>query len=786
MRLKQLTMCLLGLSMAACSTYPISNHSNTSVNLDDRAVQGLNAMYNYPNYDFNGSLNVDFAVEKKSGNADKKGIDAKLQSQLDQYIAAQNIKLTKQEKADLYQAIAEGRDSYSGRSDRVQQFLSNFLKHTQFGYEGSVDFRERLATFDFSAKYQKQTLLVQTKVPMALDLKNHKFYINYFGVMPFMVNQENQDNYAYVDFSEYKDVVDKIDFKNLATYLQENTAVPYVMARPEQLQRQSLSAADKSQGVVEKIRLKSSLEEFMLQQNFFEAANRGFVKHSVIDFEKVFNEKLEKMTEEASKYDESKYSTYGMGAEEAEAYKASTKLYSLVNEKLHDRGEESEALEAEAAEAPADYDEAVDATAAATETSEDAAVAADYAAARAAAEGDSDEEGLSEEQCEALRDGKQRFSMGDVTYCQEEHYVYLLPSADDEETEHPFKIVMSDDYEKLVKKFEESGSEKLITAAEFKKLWADNSTEINALLATQKPNEFVVDVGLDEKGRAVKVDYDVNMYVQGIGTFKLNSDNHILNYGQAKKISRGQFKNAKSVEEVTKDSPFEYMIGSLTRALGSKGAVEASSDQAVKSFDRQVEDLAARVYDNTGSYSKTYEAVFLFMLSHEKPKIVQYYTPRELNEIARVYAYSYADQEVYDPKGKELAELEKLVEKHKLVNRNQFADSIGNEVYDVTTAAMEKRKDRQEWNKFVAQYKQPKTVFAQYYMQQFIEGEDLDNKQKVQLKRVSEILAQTYLDARKNQLTAKSIANITEADEEYIDYSLYSDVYEKVASHFKK
>jgi len=259
------------------------------------------------------------------------------------------------------------------------------------------------------------------------------------------------------------------------------------------------------------------------------------------------------------------------------------------------------------------------------------------------------------------------------------------------------------------------------------------------------------------------------MYVQGIGTFKLNSDNHILNYGQAKKISRGQFKNAKSVEEVTKDSPFEYMIGSLTRALGSKGAVEASSDQAVKSFDRQVEDLAARVYDNTGSYSKTYEAVFLFMPSHEKPKIVQYYTPRELNEIARVYAYSYADQEVYDPKGKELAELEKLVEKHKLVNRNQFADSIGNEVYDVTAAAMEKRKDRQEWNKFVAQYKQPKTVFAQYYMQQFIEGEDLDSKQKVQLKRVSEILAQTYLDARKNQLTAKSIANITESDEEYID-----------------
>ncbi len=782
MRLKQLTICLLGLSMAACSTYPINSHSNNAVKLDDRAVQGLNAMYNYPNYDFNGRFNVNFAAEKKAGNAEKQVIDAKLKSQLDQYIAAQNIKLSKQEKADLYEAIA-GRDS-SGRSDRAQQFLSSFLKHTQFGYEGSIDFRERLATFDFSAKYEKQTLLVQTKVPMALDLKNHKFYINYFGVMPFMVNQENQDNYAYVDFSEYKDIVDKIDYKNLVTYLQENTAVPYLLANPEKLQRQSLSAADKSQGVVEKIRLKSSLEEFMLQQNFFEAANRGYVKHSVIDFEKVFNEKLEKMTEEASKYDEDKYSTYGMGAEEAEAYKASTKLYRLVNEKLHDRNDESEALEAEEAHVPADYaeDDVVAASAAATDSAADAA-AADVAAARAAE--DDREEGLSEEQCEALRDGKQRFSMGDVTYCQEEHYVYLLPSTD-EDIEHPFKLIMSDKYEDLVKKFEASGSEKLITAAEFKQLWADNSTEIKALLATQKPNDFVVDVGLDEKGRAVKVDYDVDMYVQGMGTFKLNSDNHILNYGQAKKISRSQFKNAKSIEEVTKDSPFEYMIGSLTRALGNKGSAEAASGQSVKSFDRQLEELAARIYDSTGSYSKVYEAVFLMMLSHEKPQIVQYYTPRELSEIARVYAYSYADQDIYDPQGKELAELEKLEVKHKLERRDQFADRIGSEAYDVTTEAMEKRKDRQAWNKFVAQYKQPKTVFAQYYMQQFIEGEDLNTKQKAQLKRVSEILAQTYLDARKDQLTAKSIVNITEDDEEFIDYSLYSEVYEKVASHFKK
>lgn len=787
MRLKQLTMCLLGLGLSACSTYSINQHANTAASLDSRAVQGLNAMYTSPSYDFNGQFDIDLALEKNDGKSAQKVMDAKLQRQLDQYIAAQNIQLSKQEKADLYKVIAEGKyGAYEG-SDRAKQFLSSFLKHTKFGYEGSVDFRERLATFDILAKYEKQTLLVQTRIPMAIDLKNYKFYINYFGVMPFMVNQASQDNYAYLDFSEYKDIVDGIDFKNLMGYLQENTAVNYVLARPEQIQPLSVNAEDKARGVVEKIRLKSTFEQFMLQQQFFEAANRKYALHSIIDVDKFAKTQLEKIakSENQGESEEEKYSTYGMGAEEAEAYKASTKLYRLVNEKLHDRGDVEEAEEAVDAAAPArpaleGEDGAEDVASAADATKE---VDADVVAAAAA----TTDEGLTEEQCIALRDGKKPLALGDITYCEEEHSVYLLPTAEDD-SEHPLKVLMSDEYKALEKKFEESGSDKLVTAAAFKQLWAENSNEINALLAKQKQNDFVVDVGLDEKGRAIKVDYDMNLYIKGVGTLKIRSDNNVLNYGNAKTISRSQLKNAKSIEEVTKDSPFEYFVRALSHSLGSKGATEAAAKdgRAEKPFSKQLDELAARVYDRTGSYSKTYEAVYLMKLSYEKPKIVEYYTPRELNEIARVYAYSFADESVYNPKGKELAELEKLVEKYQLNRRNQFENELGTDVYEVVVDAMKQRQGRQEWNKFVAQYKQPKAVFAQYYMQQFLEGEDLNTQQKTQLKRVSELLAQTYLDARKGQLTAKSVANFKESDEEFIDYSLYSDVYEKVAGHFKK
>ena len=40
---------------------------------------------------------------------------------------------------------------------------------------------------------------------MVLDLENYKFYVNYFGLMPYLVNKENQNNLAYIDFSKYKD-----------------------------------------------------------------------------------------------------------------------------------------------------------------------------------------------------------------------------------------------------------------------------------------------------------------------------------------------------------------------------------------------------------------------------------------------------------------------------------------------------------------------------------------------------------------------------------------------------
>lgn len=59
-------------------------------------------------------------------------------------------------------------------------FLLNVLNDTEFSYDGSVHYRQKIAALNVAARYEKPTLLVQMKVPMVVDFNEYKFYTNYF------------------------------------------------------------------------------------------------------------------------------------------------------------------------------------------------------------------------------------------------------------------------------------------------------------------------------------------------------------------------------------------------------------------------------------------------------------------------------------------------------------------------------------------------------------------------------------------------------------------------------
>ncbi len=153
-----------------------------------------------------------------------------------------------------------------------------------------------------------------------------------------------------------------------------------------------------------------------------------------------------------------------------------------------------------------------------------------------------------------------------------------------------------------------------------------------------------------------------------------------------------------------------------------------------------------------------------------------------MQENASVYAYWYSDEDVYNPEGKALKAIEALQSKHHLQNEDQFDDRLGRAVDRIVSDAMRGDKDRQEWKKLKAQYKQPQQLFAQQYQIQFERENGISNDEKALLAQTANVLGQVYVDARKNQLSEKSIKSLKIEHNEFIDYEIFKDVYMKLVN----
>lgn len=787
MRLKYLSLCLIGLTLSACSSHVIKTNHNTVNGLEQRAANGLNAMYEYPSYDYNGGFNIAFEKDPDQTNPQNKALDQDIEKQVDRYLSAQKIKLTSQEKQDLYTAIAnQNVIPISSKSKGFENFAINFLNSLQFTYDGSVHYKQKMASFNLTAKYEKPTLLVQAKVPMIVDFQNYKFYTNYFGLMPYLVNQESQDHFAYFDFSKYKEIVDKVDLKALAEYLKQTTMLPYALAQSQEIQSVPVTAQDQKQGVVEKIRLNISVEEMIMQMRLYDKVNSQYFKQSVLGLTDAAMAKVDaSAASENQKIEQNKaedpyeYQTAGMSAEKAEAYRSSKQLYALVNAQLYgnDESDAGDVEEESADTVRVAQEETVSAEQLETDTENAESTENAY---------------ITQAECEALKTENSQVLIGDITYCHAEYDVDVLSTQILKAGTIEKSAIFSAESTKLDQIFEQYGqSEQLVDVQRFKALWDKHQSEISQVLTKSKEsNPFVVDVGLDQQGRAVKVDYDVAYWVENFGRVKFKADLNAFNYGKGTAINKNDLKNAKSIQEMTKGSMLESMAKGMGKSIGlpedALSSPKTEKVQKVISLEEQLEQLAIQVYDASNSYLKTYQAVFIMQLSANRPELVKKYSALELNEIARVYAYSYASETVFDPKGKELEDLQRLAEKHHLEYDEQFDNAVGGDVYETVLQVMDESKQRQHWKTLVKQYKQPQAIFAQYYAEQFTKGENLSVTEKALLQSTSQMLAKAFDDSRKAKLTAQSIQNIKAEYSEYIDYDLYRTVYEKIQKQFKK
>ncbi len=764
MHLKYLSLCLFSLGLTACTQHNVRPQV-ASASLEQKAIQSVNAMYEYPSYDYRGNfkITVDPSQIKQNVKAENTSkLDAELQKKVDQYLREQKVALSRAQKQTLYAAIANEQGDLgltsSARSEKINAVLFNLLNDLQFSYDGSIHYRQKMGSFNLTAKYEKPTLLVQAKLPMVLDLENYKFYINYFGLMPYLVNKDNQNNLAYIDFSKYKAFFKNVDMKKFIEYLKASSAVSYRLAEPQNLQRVSLTEADRKAGAVEKIRLKTTVEQLLLEVDLYGQVNEKYLQKSVlgVDEEKLAETLAAEIASSDAKKGIAGKQEQKVSSDDAAA--VSQQLYSLVNAHLGNTStSEDEEVESASSEEAGDV-----AVAEAEQTSENEEVVA-----------------LTEEQCIELKSLKRPVALGDINYCQ----IYGIDVLDQSDTSIQ-KAQIKSRQDALKQTFEAYNQNQFINDEAFKTLWLKHKDEIEQALPKQR-NPITIDVALDDKGRAVNMDYDVDYTpAEFKHRFNIKADMQILNYGKATSIDQQQLKQAKSVAEASKGSMLENFIKGFGEKLGQSDVLEhpVGIHSDVQDLDANLAVLADKTYDATHTYDKTYKAVFIAKLTAEKPSYIHYYSVQQLQEIAEVYAYWFSEEETYNPQGKALERIEALQKKHHLEQEDQFDNDLGRVVDHIVITTIQGEAGREAWQKLQKQYKQPEQLFSKQYQLEFEKQNGSSDEEKHLLSETADILGKVYVAARKQQLTEKTIQNLKPEHNEFIDYEIFRDVYKQMVT----
>ncbi|MBJ9907916.1 hypothetical protein [Acinetobacter bereziniae] len=794
MHLKKLTLCLLGLSLSACSTHVIkSNALNADQDAPQRAIQGFNALYEYPNFDYRGQFQVHLDRPQKDQNlksTDSKQLDPAIEKKVNQYLKDQKIKLTDIQKKELYQAIAKQDSNYISRfvgmgADVVQ----NIVNDLQIRYDGTVNYRQKMASFNLETQYKKPNLSVEMRIPTVLDMNNYKFYTHIFSIMPYLANSQDQDKYAYYDFSKYKDDINKVNGKALIELLKQSGATSYLIAAPHQIQNLAVSSADKQAGIVEKIRLNTSVEEMFLQGQLYSTVNRQYLMNSVFGLNQsniakilgpssdsqVSDEAYEAAQEAMKAADEAVAGITSSDDSANDASSAMYELYNAVNRKSHESLEEEveagdasqAAYDAEQAARAAVEDDGDDATADQERDSENETV-------EAAADGNTTKI-LTEQQCEDLSKAKTNPRFGDVEYCQYHYEIDVLKGEQQKESSSDTAL-REKNKTALVSTFNGYAKDQLVDAQQFKQLWNQHLTEIESSLpAPDKRNPLIVDLSLDNKGRAVKADYDMGLDLDTLNR-KLNikMDMQFLNYGNASKIDQNVLKQAKPFKEIFKGSIMQQAVGGIA---GS----ERSDEQKYLSLDERLALLAEQVFTQTGSYEKTYKAVFIAKLTAQKPELIKQYSVQDLQEIAAIYAYAYSDEEIYNPKGQALKQIQALQKKHHLEDDHQYDDELGNDVDEIVAKIWKAKQSTLEVQGLVKKYKTPEAVFAQYYMQKFEAENEIEKSQRGEFIKTAKVLAKSYVAFKNNKFNDQVVSTLNVDSNEFIDYDLFKQAYQALS-----
>lgn len=753
MKLQYLTCCLFGLSLAGCSQHFVQSPQKTE-QIQDHTVHAVSAIYENSGFDFKGDLRFDVQqntpVFKKNPE-----LNQELKNKLNHYLSTQQINLSAEQRQQLELALLQ--EQLQNGKQKWSRLLTtgfNFLQDFQVNYQGGVDYRDQVAGMDLTARYQTPSLQMQLSYPLIVDLKQAKFYTNVFAFMPFLAAPEQRDQLMYFDLSKFKGQFNRLDMRLLVDYLKQSNALPYILATPEQLTHVSVSAAERQQGVVEKVQLHTSLEEYVAQSLSYSTVNSAYLTQHLLSEKPATTEEVKQVDLNRMTPQEQADWAYDLWKDHAAVENEDTGLTDTKD------------LEPVASAATSDTEDH-----AAAAVKNDAVNSESSASEAEESESDVEAADVSKQQCVNLQKQPKSASVGQYQTCLDEGVdLFATQTQDDQLAEQLAKTGAN--VFKVVELFKGQSSEKWVSATDFKTQWQAKQPQIQALLAkVEQRNPLVIEIGIDRQGRAVTTNYQAQLKADSINkTLHIRSNNQWSNYGHPKNIDREGMRKAKSFDEAAQGTVLQEKAEQFKRLFGQH------------SWDEQIQQLANQAYAQNHSYIKTYQLVYGMLLSLKYPQIMQHYSAQDIQEIALVMAY-YDGQEngSYTPKGQELARIKQLIKKHQLDSRT---------FYKVDATPIVKKAQREagvakQWAIIQKSYSSSESRFAKLYEVSYLTAHN-EEQATNDLKHLANRLGKFYVQSRQKSPNLSSIQQVSSTEYLYMDKDVFKSVYVQILQSSKQ
>lgn len=750
MKLKTLTIALLGLNFVACAHQPIGKN----VQLSQKVYQGYEHLVSDESYAYNGKMSFYLDGIETSPQNKSQPQQPTPEQETRQKVLLESLQKPEKITTQQQQWMKEGLDHVSvtaPKSEKMAQTFQTFFNRFYYSYDGVMDLKRGQMSFNPKMGYESRNAQAWMSFPMALDLKNNNIYADISALSPLLTDPQYDGRYVVFNYTEL--LGKGINQRPLLEFMRDWMLINAALAKESDYQTIALTADDKQQGGVERIRYNVSFAELMAQYALYTYLNADYLKTII---------KNEQDTAILEKLNPVQGALTG-------------NINSLVNTDINQllKVDSTQSAEKQATARISSVIDALSEQYAEANLAEYATEAATEAYAEAATDAASNTDDIAEEAMDAVVIAEEATDESITLPKDDESVITILGKFD--AYKQPNKIITALEVKQIIEKESES----------YQQLIQDFSQSMNSVTKLQD-SKYTSDLTFDRQGRIVR--NELKMSIGGfdeLGFKRIGATmvGNIGQYGQAQ-INQQSLKNAVNFRQAANENT-SLNLGSLMDEWLDKTKVTKTPTLNSKDWDnhQRYEKLAESLLAQNTSFIDAYTTVYRYAYILESDDVLEDDVDfTQLDNTGRWNAIYYAREEGLPVTEKQLQEFDDSPD-----DWQHYDEELSETIWEIFKDLAKQQKYVTLYQKLNSQYKSDAALFSAMYLAIETENE-LKNSGRTTVEFPEQFLSFVQVlgeiaaeDLKTQKVNAEKLAVFSSSELMWFEADIYEQVYRQVA-----